>query len=90
MNDDSANNILKYSKTQNIDSNLIGWFLKTVLNYERPIKAFRKDNFNNFQHRTYDMEVLEKKLLENSYVNTNESDDFEQPYINRMLKEIRN
>jgi Protein involved in initiation of plasmid replication len=55
--------VLQYSQTQNIERNLIGWFKTTVKNYERPTKVLKKDNFNNYEQRTYDFDSLERKLL---------------------------
>lgn len=55
--------VAEYSKTQNITKNFAGWFKNTVLSYERPIKTFKKDSFNDFEQRNYDFDELEKRLL---------------------------
>lgn len=55
--------VAEYSKTQNIKNNIIGWMVKTVSIYEKPIKLEKKDNFNNFTQRKYNFDELEMKLL---------------------------
>lgn len=55
--------VANYSKKQNINSNLIGWFKSTLKNYIRPTVKPPLNNFNNYKQRQYNYKNLEKKLL---------------------------
>ena len=55
--------LAEYSKTQNITSGFIGWFISILGNYQRPTKPKKKLKFDNFKGRNYDYDALEKKLL---------------------------
>lgn len=55
--------VSQYSKTQNIKGNFVGWFKNIVTTYEKPLKLFKKDNFNSYDgQRPFDPS-MEKKLL---------------------------
>lgn len=79
---DLIQEVLQYSKTQNIDTSLIGWFKATVKNYERPIKVPKRDNFNNYEQRTYDFDKLEKGLLGWKVETDIDGEEYQQATIN--------
>jgi len=60
---DLIGEVAEYSKTQDIKGGLIGWFKTTVATYEKPIKKFKKNIYNNHKQKEYDIKSIERKLL---------------------------
>lgn len=60
---DLIGEVAEYSKTQDIKSGLIGWLKTTVASYEKPIKAFKRNIYNNHKQKEYDIKSIERKLL---------------------------
>ena len=56
--------IYEHGKNKNIP-NFIGWMITMVKPgaYIDPKRNYNKDNFNNYEQRTYDFDKLERKLL---------------------------
>lgn len=58
--------VAEYSKTQNITTNFVGWFQRTVKSYIPPkkvLKSASNGHFNDYEQRQYDFPNLEKRLL---------------------------
>lgn len=64
-NMDIIQKVYEYSKTQNIQTGLVGFMRKLVRpgEFNEPKKSSKKLKFDNFTPRSYDYEELEKKLL---------------------------
>lgn len=60
---DLIGEVAEYSKTQDIKSGLIGWLKTTVASYEKPIKTFKQNIYNNHKQKEYDIKSIERKLL---------------------------